>query len=361
MGSLKDERQKVYLPDGWRQRRSAERCNARGGRSAPVFRIRHMQVGRGALSRSLGGCSRISINTGVLHWSGLRVAGIPAISKLDVRYGVKYHVVMSRPLLTTISKAHRRILEAVLRRERLRLPNFVSDLVSDLGLRAESSISRTLQRMERLGVLEIQGGGTHGRQRLLLLTPKGYALVNSKGHAQGGAAEAASRRSPSIEHSRAPSIASFPSSLSQRWLPLLGAIPAGPLQEAIPADPAASNDWVAVEEVLRSRPGDFLLRIQGDSMTGDGILEGDLVLLRPGGEVHQGGIVAVVFTGAGGDSEATLKHIYWQADGRRVPPEQAREVVLKASNPAYVDLVVPAESVRIAGVFRGLIRQGGAL
>ena len=67
----------------------------------------------------------------------------------------------------------------------------------------------------------------------------------------------------------------------------------------------------------------------------------------------------MITTGAGGDCEATLKRIFWSAEGKSVPPSQADEVLLRASNPAYEDMIFPAESVRIAGVFRGLIRQGG--
>jgi len=152
-------------------------------------------------------------------------------------------------------------------------------------------------------------------------------------------------------------ITPFPqSALSMRLLPILGAIPAGALQEVIAQEEVES---VGVDEVLRSHAGDFLLRIKGDSMTGDGILDGDLVLLRPGVEARQGEIAAVIASGAGGDCDATLKRIFWSAGGKSVQPDQAKEVLLRASNPAYADMVFPAESVRIAGVFRGLIRQGG--
>ena len=34
------------------------------------------------------------------------------------------------------------------------------------------------------------------------------------------------------------------------------------------------------------------------------------------------------------------------------------QIKLRASNPGYRDLIVPAEAVKVAGVFRGLIRDG---
>ena len=248
---------------------------------------------------------------------------------------VLLHDIMTRPFSSSLSFAQRRVLDAVVRRERLRQPNFVSDLVSDLGLRAESSLAPTLKRMERLGVVEIQGGGVKGRQRLVVSTEEGRLLCSGA-------------------HSK---ITAFPQTApSLLLLPILGAIPAGPLEEVIASEEVES---VGVGSVLRSQPGDFLLRIKGNSMTGDGIFDGDLVLLRPGTEAHQGEIAAVITNGAGGDCEATLKRIFWSAEGKSVPPSQADEVLLRASNPAYADMIFPAESVRIAGVFRGLIRQGG--
>jgi repressor LexA len=124
-------------------------------------------------------------------------------------------------------------------------------------------------------------------------------------------------------------------------LPVLGSIPAGPLREAI----EQAEDWADnTNDILPSRAGDFLLRVQGDSMIGDGILEGDLVLLRPDVALHSGEIAAVQVNG-----DATLKHFHQE-------PGNAT-VILRASNPLYDDIRVPAEEVQIVGAFRGLIRH----
>jgi repressor LexA len=93
------------------------------------------------------------------------------------------------------------------------------------------------------------------------------------------------------------------------------------------------------------KAGDFFLRVTGDSMTGDGIRDGDLVLLRPGLEPRWDEIAAAY---VGDDYEATLKHV-------RMEPDAVR---LRASNPRYADMLVPREEWRgVAGVFRGLIRH----
>jgi repressor LexA len=251
---------------------------------------------------------------------------------------------MARTPSTSLTNAQKRVLEAVLKREKRELPNFVSDLVADLALKAESSLGATLQRMARLGVIVLQGGGVQGRQRLVVPTEKGRLLCSS------------SPPSKDWGTGRVP--------LGRR-LPLLGFIPAGPLEEVI----SSGDDWgecVEMHELLQHREGDFLLRIKGDSMVGDGIFEDDLVLLRPGVELQQGEIAAVIAKGVGGDCDATLKHVFRRPgatdSGAKNGTEDGTghgEVLLRASNPAYADILLPAESVQIAGVFRGLIRTTG--
>ncbi len=185
-------------------------------------------------------------------------------------------------------------------------PAFVPDLARALGLAGESSLAPTLRILEREGFATVRGGGSKGRTRVVRLTAQGRYAV-----ALGG-------------------------------VPLLGAIPAGPLAEAIPE--------VVLEEreILNVRPGDFLLRVTGDSMIGDGILDGDKVLIRPGIDVNRGEIAAVL---VGDTHEATLKHV--------IPDEAAGVVVLRASNPFYVDVRVPVADLRVAGVYRGLVREVG--
>jgi repressor LexA len=187
-------------------------------------------------------------------------------------------------------------------------PAFVPDLARALGLAGESSLTPTLRILVREECVTLRGGGSKGRSRVVRLTARGRYAV-----ALGG-------------------------------VPLLGSIPAGPLSEAIPE--------VVLEEreLLKVRPGDFLLRVRGDSMIGDGIMDGDKVLLRPEIDARSGEIAAVL---VGDAHEATLKHVI---------PDPARGlVILRASNPFYVDVRVPVEEVRIAGVFRGLVRdvEGG--
>ena len=212
---------------------------------------------------------------------------------------------MSRPPSTHLSDAQRKLLRAVGRLETRGDPAFVMDVVKALRLRGESSVTRTLNRMERNGFITLKGGG-RGRSRVVCLTSRGRVEATLGG------------------------------------VPLLGSIPAGPLKEAI----AQAATFLDERELLPCRPGDFALRVKGDSMVGDGILEDDKVLLRPDVRVENGEIAAVL---VGSDYEATLKRVFFTA--------ATREVTLRASNPRYPDMRVTADEVKIAGVFRGLVRE----
>jgi len=206
-----------------------------------------------------------------------------------------------------MTPTHQRIAFALLRKEQQGEPAFVPDLVQALNYAAESSLTPTLRIMEREGWVIIQGGGARGRSRVVSLTSQGRFALGAGG------------------------------------IPLLGSIPAGPLAEAV-AQPEE-----IVENILPSRPGDFLLKVRGDSMEGDGILDGDWVLLRPGVAPRHGEIAAAQ---VGDAHEATLKRIFFE-------PETA-SVILRASNPRYADMIVPAEELQVAGVFRGLVRHANA-
>lgn len=123
-------------------------------------------------------------------------------------------------------------------------------------------------------------------------------------------------------------------------VPLLGHIPAG--------EPCSAVE--EVEEIIPLPRGRFrgeklfALRIRGESMVGAGILDGDVAVLDADRVASDGDIAAVVV-----DEEATLKRLYWVNGGLR----------LEAENPSFPDRTVPRSllaSVRIAGVFVGLIR-----
>ena len=85
--------------------------------------------------------------------------------------------------------------------------------------------------------------------------------------------------------------------------------------------------------------GAFLLKVQGNSMEGAHILDGDYVLVHPQQSAANGDIVVALI----GD-EATVKRFYREADSFRLQPE----------NPRLTPIYVP--DVQICGKVVALIR-----
>ena len=122
-------------------------------------------------------------------------------------------------------------------------------------------------------------------------------------------------------------------------LPLLGQIAAGgPLL-------AEQNveDELAVPETLR---GDFLLRVNGDSMIEAGILDGDIVVVRRAQDARNGEIVVALAGADESADEATVKTFYREKDRIRLQPENA------SLEPIYADHVQVLG--KVVGVFRAL-------
>lgn len=121
-------------------------------------------------------------------------------------------------------------------------------------------------------------------------------------------------------------------------IPLVGRIAAGrptpaeqDIEDQIPLPPGYFG------------PGDcFALRVHGDSMIGDHILDGDLAIIRRQPTVRNGEIAAVLV-----DGEATLKRVHVR--GSRVE--------LRPSNPNLSSITVPADEIRILGRYVGLVRR----
>jgi repressor LexA len=88
-----------------------------------------------------------------------------------------------------------------------------------------------------------------------------------------------------------------------------------------------------------AQEGFFLLKVRGDSMINAGILDGDMVLVRPQQEAPVGTIVVALV-----DGEATVKR-FERGNGH---------VRLVAENPAYEPIVTT--NVSLVGAVRGVIR-----
>ncbi len=112
--------------------------------------------------------------------------------------------------------------------------------------------------------------------------------------------------------------------------PLLGQVPAGALDEAI-EDP---DGYLPVAARGASDDELFALRVRGESMTGVGILPGDIVIVRRQPTAAPGDIVVALV-----DSDATVKTFR----------PRGRYVELRPENPAFDPIVLDAGAVVVLG------------
>jgi repressor LexA len=121
-------------------------------------------------------------------------------------------------------------------------------------------------------------------------------------------------------------------------LPLLGRIVAGRPLEAV-----ADGETMDLSTFFVG-PNRFLLRVQGDSMVDDGILDGDLVVVEKRETAADGEIIVALID----EDEATLKRLQRNRDG---------SVTLRPANPTMAPMRYAGERVRVQGVVVAQLRS----
>lgn len=180
------------------------------------------------------------------------------------------------------------------------------EIAAQFGYRSLNTVRQHLRLMERKGVVRLHHGKARGIQ---ILRPEIVSPVEK----------------------------------ADRDVPLVGRIAAGLpiLAEENIEDRIDLPAWFGDSDRL------FALRVHGESMTGVGILDGDIAVLEKCHAVEDGEIAAVRF----GD-EATLKRVFRGPD----------RIILRAANDAFPEIVVDrdeAERLSIEGRFVGLLRLVG--
>ena len=117
-------------------------------------------------------------------------------------------------------------------------------------------------------------------------------------------------------------------------VPVVGSVAAG---APILAEQNIEDTLVLSSDVVQE--GWFLLRVRGDSMINAGILDGDMVLVKPQREAPDGTIVVARM-----EDEATCKRL------RR----QNGKILLEAENPAYAPITT--DDAELVGVVKGVMR-----
>ena len=139
---------------------------------------------------------------------------------------------------------------------------------------------------------------------------------------------------------RALEVVNMPEEEFEDGIPIIGKVAAGsPIlaQENI-------EGYVNMGNYFKNEGKIFALRVQGDSMKDDGILNGDVVIVRFQ-ETATNGDVVVAFL----NDEATVKTFYNEGDKIRLQPQNPKY------QPIYVDETI--ESFRIGGRVIGVVRK----
>ncbi len=121
-------------------------------------------------------------------------------------------------------------------------------------------------------------------------------------------------------------------------VPMLGDVAAG-----TPLEPGEIAETVALPRELAGRGDTFALRVRGDSMVGEGILDGDLVVVESRAEAPDGATVVALVNG-----EATVKRLFRERGGR---------VRLQPANDRLAPIIARADAVTIRGIVVGLVRR----
>ena len=178
-------------------------------------------------------------------------------------------------------------------------PPTVRDIGKAVGLASSSTVHAHLANLERIGLL-----------RRDPTKPRAIELLDR-------------------------ATAGFRSVLSP-GLPLVGQVAAG---QPIVAEENI-EEYIQTPEFAGGGDGSYLLRVRGESMRDVGILEDDLVVVKPQ-ETAQDGEIVVALVG----EEATVKRFFQEADHIRLQPENATMEPIRSRD------------VRVLGRVVGLMRN----
>ncbi len=232
---------------------------------------------------------------GYLSWAARKVTGVwgnapykkyPLLLTVNVRS--PYNETMNMKLKEAVLRSRIREISRFYR-EKGRMPSF-SEIGETVGLRSKNAVSKLVDKLEKLKII--------GRDEKGRLIPGTIALsVKILGTVEAG----------------------FPS----------------PAEEEL-------VDTLSLDELLIQNPeATFLLKVSGDSMSGAGILPGDMVIVDKGQPPKSGDIVIAEVDGAW-----TMKYLRKRGDS----------VALIPANPNYRP-IKPQSELRIAGVVTAVVRK----
>ncbi len=253
---------------------------------------------------------------------------------IDLARDASYLGLMTSTDLTKRQLAVLQFIRAFVRDEE-RSPT-LSEIGTGVGSSAVSTIHKHVQHLIDKGFL----GRSHGKGNNIVVRDKGVPFhedLHDMDEMDGMAGMAGmGRTAGTAGHSATSSVSRL---VPARVLPFCGDVAAGtpliPENRALP---------IEVPNVIHRERGDlFVLRVRGDSMIEDAILDGDLVVLQHKAEVRNGERVVALIDG----EEATLKEYRKDKQG----------VWLIPHNPDLSPKCYDPQRINLQGVVVGVMRS----
>lgn len=120
-------------------------------------------------------------------------------------------------------------------------------------------------------------------------------------------------------------------------IPLLGNIAAG-----VPIEAIENSDMISVPVHMLGKGKHYALQVKGESMIEDGILSGDIAIIKHQNQAENGEIVVAVV-----DNETTLKRYF----------KRSKQIELHPANKTMKPIIVKDKEFEIRGLMVGLIRS----
>jgi repressor LexA len=119
-------------------------------------------------------------------------------------------------------------------------------------------------------------------------------------------------------------------------IPLLGSIAAG-----VPIEAIEHNDVISVPTTMLGKGLYYALKVKGDSMIEEGILNGDIAIIKHQTQASNGQIVVAVV-----ENETTLKKYF----------KRAKQIELHPANNTMKPIIIKDKECEVRGLLVGLIR-----
>jgi len=116
----------------------------------------------------------------------------------------------------------------------------------------------------------------------------------------------------------------------------------GEVQAGYPIENYEVREEVSLPSGIFSPDEHFALRVKGASMAEEGIVEGDIIVVRKGESAETGQVVVALV-----DGEATVKKFF----------RRGSQIELKPANPSFKSIVVEEAKVKVLGVVVALFRN----